>query len=298
MSFASPGSGKPDVTLSGQPIVIIGAPRSGTNMLRDVLSSLPGWHTWPCDEIPYIWRHGNRAFPHDELQPRHAHRQARNFIRRQFNAQTTKEHRFILEKTCANSLRPAFVAEVLPEARFLYIVRNGLDASASAMKRWRSDFDLSYSLAKARFVPWSDIPFYGWRYLANRLRRIQSEDKRLGIWGPAYEGMAEDAGRLSLAALSATQWRRCVENSDQQLATMPAGTVLKVRYEDFVADPQVELLRILEWLDVSIEDQSREAATSRVHRGSVGKATAHLQDEDLEEIRRIVQPRLNEHGYD
>ena len=42
-----------------QPVVIIGAARSGTNMLRDVLVKLPGVGTWPCDEINYIWRHGN-----------------------------------------------------------------------------------------------------------------------------------------------------------------------------------------------------------------------------------------------
>ena len=33
------------------PVVIIGAPRSGTNMLRDVLVGVGGYATWPCDEI-------------------------------------------------------------------------------------------------------------------------------------------------------------------------------------------------------------------------------------------------------
>ena len=43
--------------------MIIGAARSGTNMLRDVLTSLDGVDTWPCDEINYIWRHGNIRWP-------------------------------------------------------------------------------------------------------------------------------------------------------------------------------------------------------------------------------------------
>jgi hypothetical protein len=34
------------------------APCSGANMLRDVLTLLPGVATWPCDEINYTWRHG------------------------------------------------------------------------------------------------------------------------------------------------------------------------------------------------------------------------------------------------
>ena len=48
-------------------IVLVGAPRSGTNMLRDVLTALDGIGTWPCDEINYIWRHGNVRYPSDEL---------------------------------------------------------------------------------------------------------------------------------------------------------------------------------------------------------------------------------------
>ena len=37
------------------PVIIIGAPRSGTNMLRDILTNFEGIETWPCDEINYIW---------------------------------------------------------------------------------------------------------------------------------------------------------------------------------------------------------------------------------------------------
>ena len=40
--------------LGAKPVVIIGAPRSGTNMLRDVLCDWPGVVTWPCDEINLI----------------------------------------------------------------------------------------------------------------------------------------------------------------------------------------------------------------------------------------------------
>ena len=50
-----------------QKVIIIGAPRSGTNILRDVLTSFDGICTWPCDEINYIWRHGNAKYPSDEL---------------------------------------------------------------------------------------------------------------------------------------------------------------------------------------------------------------------------------------
>ena len=48
-------------------LIILGAPRSGTNSLRDSLTNIPGYYTWNCDEINYIWRYGNRDYPNDNL---------------------------------------------------------------------------------------------------------------------------------------------------------------------------------------------------------------------------------------
>ncbi|MCO6439705.1 MAG: hypothetical protein J5I81_01195 [Nitrococcus mobilis] len=87
-------------------VIIIGGPRSGTNMLRDVLTQIPGVASWPCDEINYIWRHGNVRYSSDEFMPAMATPAIRCYICRQFawvgrryDAQT------VVEKTCANSLR-------------------------------------------------------------------------------------------------------------------------------------------------------------------------------------------------
>ena len=57
-------------------LIIIGAPRSGTNMLRDLLCSIDGVGTWPCDEINYIWRHGNLKENTDEFKSHHASEKA------------------------------------------------------------------------------------------------------------------------------------------------------------------------------------------------------------------------------
>ncbi len=59
----------------------------------------------------------------------------------------------VVEKTCATSLRVEFVRAVLPDAKYVFITRDGLDAAASAMERWHAPLDLRYTAAKARFVP-------------------------------------------------------------------------------------------------------------------------------------------------
>ena len=67
-----------------QPVIIIGAARSGTNMLRDALAQFDGAATWPCDEINAIWRYRNFAFPTDELPTNAASDEVRRFIRAAF----------------------------------------------------------------------------------------------------------------------------------------------------------------------------------------------------------------------
>ena len=48
-----------DNSLPFKPLIIIGAGRSGTNALRDALTTFSKISSWPCDEINPIWRHGN-----------------------------------------------------------------------------------------------------------------------------------------------------------------------------------------------------------------------------------------------
>ena len=86
-------------------------------MLRDVLTSLPEFTTWPCDEINYVWRHGNVRYPSDEFPAELARPSVRAYIRSAFQQiGEGSPHEQVVEKTCANSLRVAFVNRVLPEA--------------------------------------------------------------------------------------------------------------------------------------------------------------------------------------
>ena len=66
------------------PVLIVGAGRSGTNALRDALTTLQDFKTWPCDEIDAIWRYGNLTVTHDELGVEHATPSIRNYIRKAF----------------------------------------------------------------------------------------------------------------------------------------------------------------------------------------------------------------------
>jgi len=281
-----------------QPVIIIGAPRSGTNILRDVLTSIDGCATWPCDEINYIWRHGNVRYPTDEFPQELARPDVVRFIRKKFDIiATQKDAQFVIEKTCANSLRVAFIEKVFPEAKFIFLVRDGIDVVHSAIKRWTAPLDIPYLLAKAKFVPISDLPYYFLRYLLNRLHKLISKEKRLSFWGPVIKDMPMLTQQHNLQEICALQWQRCVELSGDAFDKMPSEKWLQIHYENFVKNSEQELKRICDFLDISVDRQEITRAVSNVSDKMVGTGHRAISKHELEKLTNLIGRTLIRYGY-
>ena len=147
-------------------LIIIGAPRSGTNILRDVLTSLDGFVTWPCDEINYIWRHGNVNHGTDELTVTNARSSVITYIQRQFSKLARKSNAsVVVEKTCANSLRVGFVNRVIPDARLF------------SLPKWDGCCWFIFAeMESALRFPLRFFPLYASRYLVSRIFRFYSKN--------------------------------------------------------------------------------------------------------------------------
>lgn len=281
------------------PIVIIGAPRSGTNMLRDLLTSFPGFGTWPCDEINPIWRHGNTGHPSDALGPELATPAVTAFIRGRFEAFERRGNlSVVVEKTCANSLRVPFVDRVLPDARYVFIVRDGYDAAASAEKRWHARAEVGYLLAKARWAPVSDLPRYGARFLRNRWHKMTSGEKRLASWGPTLDGMQDLLAAHPVDEVCAHQWRACVEASLDAFDGIDPGRMHRIRYEDVVGEPAAALASLSRFVGVETPDLSDHPSFSGISPRSVGKGRGDLGEEGIGRLRPIIAPTMDRLGYE
>ncbi len=282
-----------------QPVIIIGAARSGTNMLRNCLATLEDIDTWPCDEINLIWRHGNRNFPSDELLPSHANPVAKRYIRLFFD-KFAKDNKlkYLVEKTCANSLRIPFINEVIREAKYIYIIRDGRDASASTMKRWKASVEPTYLLKKIRFVPISDIPYYGVRFLRNRWHQLKDKEKKQAYWGPRIASLEKNIAQYSFAELCARQWVETVRASQKGFSEIGKENVCSIHYEDFIQNPQKEMTKIVEFLGYPFTPEVVERSVARVRSDSVGKWKKDLSLEDQQIIEKICKPVLEELGYE
>jgi hypothetical protein len=223
----------------------------------------------------------------------------RKYIRRQFRRLATKNDlRFVIEKTCANSLRVGFVDRVLPEAKYIFIRRNGFDAIASATKRWTADLDLPYLFRKARFVPISDLPYYATRYARNRCYRLVARERRVAYWGPRFDGLDEVLKSGNVDEVSAIQWKRCVESAADAFETMPEDKYIDVEYERFVREPTRELKRIVDFVGLPADACSIRTATEGVTNSSVGLGRGDQDRERTDRIRPLIEDVLRRFGYE
>jgi len=278
------------------PVVIIGAPRSGTNLLRDLLCQARGFGTWPCDEINLLWRHGNARHPDDALPPAAATPAVVRGLRRGFaDIARLTGARTVVEKTCANSLRVAFVDRVLPDARYLFIVRDGRDAAASAVRRFSAPMDWRYTLRKLRYVPAGDVPRYALDFARNRATRLLHRDRRLAFWGPKFPGHADFARHAPVPEICARQWRECVESAARDFASIDPARVLELRYESLVRRPRESLAAAFGFLGVP--NAASSVDISHVSASGIGRGRERL-DDGRGRALAWMQPALAAFGYD
>lgn len=273
-----------------QPVVILGAGRSGTNLLRDGITLFLDVATWPCDEVNYLWRYGWKNHPTDEFTRDMATETLRRKIVAGFDWVANRYRaKWVVEKTCANTLRVGYVDEILPTAKFVHITRNGYDVTASAIKRWTAPVEPLYLARKARFVPVMDLPYYAARFVGARIRRLRDKERSLPTWGPRFDGMCQLRASQPLSVVCANQWRRCVESAAEQLRTVPRERVISINYESLIAEPQRTLAAVVDFLGIPRDETALNAFRDSIRSGSVGAGVRSLSPQDFLAVRPIIE---------
>ncbi|WP_404455394.1 sulfotransferase [Virgibacillus necropolis] len=283
------------------PVIIIGAGRSGTNMLRDTLTKIDGVNTWPCDEINYIWRHYNVSHPTDEFTREMATKKVKNYIQHEFDKMASESNTsHLLEKTCANSLRAGFVHEIYPSAKYIHIIRDGRDVVESAKKRWTASLEPSYISQKVKYVPKSDLPYYGFKYFTNRIYKLFSKENRLAYWGPNFNGLEELLRQnVTLEEVCAHQWKQSVDRATEAFETIPKDQVYTVYYEDLTKEPIRYLKSICDFLNIDYTNELLSSITSEINNKSVGKGKSKLSERNiLDKVNSIIKNTMEKHHYE
>jgi hypothetical protein len=271
-----------------QPLILIGAARSGTRLVRDLIAEHPDVDKVAYD-VNYIWRLGNETVPHDELSIELLTPQIQQRIWRKFESFRSGAP-FLIEKTVQNCLRVPYVCAVFPKARFIYLIRNGWDVVESAYREWTAPPDWGYILKKARTFPLTEAFGYALDYAGGTFRRLMTQDKTKisTTWGPRYTGIDEDIATKEVLEVCAIQWARSVEKSLFDLSSLSAEQVLTIRYEEFVQRPAEHLQQIAQFAGFDPGPYAQLSALQKVSPGHIGKGFRQLSTEQ----RALVQPHL------
>jgi hypothetical protein len=225
-----------------RPIFIIGAPRSGTSLLYAILrqsSKLKHWpgeshEIWEADYHPAL-----RGWSSNSLDASDLNDEAAARIRRNFFLVTGRNH-FLLDKTPRNALRVPFVDALFPDARYIYLQRDGRENINSLINAWRTPRYRTYQLPEPHSIPGVDPQW--WKFVL-------------------YPGWGDDTqGPLELVC--ARQWMSCNDHALAASKDIGLDRWVEIRYEDLIEKPIDEVERILDFLELPFEGGIKEKAAA------------------------------------
>ncbi len=187
----------------------------------------------------------------------------------------------LLEKTPENCLRLPFLLALFPEARFVYVTRDGRDNIHSLMEGWRHPHAFpGYAVPATVRIPgdvrgrWAFTLIPGWRELLDR----------------------------PLEEVCAWQWRRCNEAVLAHQATPAARErYFQLRYEDWIAAPTIWLPRLASFLHLDYTKELTTLATELPEINVVSTPGRRKWEQSnrpaIERILPLIQPLQEQLGY-
>lgn len=237
------------------PVIILSAPRSGSTLLFEYLTSLLGT-SWIGGESHRVYRNfpqlgiANASFDSASLNESHADDECKTLFRNNmaFLLRNSQSQLFVenpegflsngpvlIEKTPRNALNIPFLNRIFPDAKYIFLHRSPADNIASIMEAWH------IGLKTGRFVTFPHLPGWdrrGWCFLLPL-------------------GWRDMIGK-SLAEIAQFQWRVSNETIIKDLRKLPRERCTTVSYEALLAKPQQELNRLLSFAGIESTDHSHE----------------------------------------
>jgi len=249
------------------------------------------------NEPRHVWVWGNAYRRDDVLTAKDARPLVKRHIRRVFSNFLERSGKpRLLEKTPSNCLRLPFIQQVFPDARFVHIFRDGR-AVLRSTRKMQSAQPAGHWVVKriAGTPPWE------WPALAPRFWRTfgaRALGRPMRYWGPCPPGWRRWVEDDPRHVILAKQWVGSVEATLEFRDTAQPEHWLDIRYEDLVADPIVQLRRVLAFADLREDPDHLERVRQVVDPTRQAKWRTEVEDSVLEDTRSVFEPVLGRLGYD
>jgi hypothetical protein len=272
------------------PVFVVGCSRSGTTITYETLAAAPqflkfGW------EIPQFWNglYGplnngwhSEAAGAEQARPEHRDAAFRYFYQRLGTG-------WVLDKTCINTLRIPYLYKLFPQAKFVFIQRDGRDNISSMMDGWRMGrvdgrFELSQffgpfpepvSINNGEFKEWAFFLAPGW----------------------------QQYNHSSLEEVCAFQWMSANRMALEAKALVPAEQWIHLRYEDIFERPVEMYQEAFDRIGIPFTAELRQRCANLQPTSEVkGKPKKQKwKEHNPDAITRIlptIRPLMLQMGYD
>ncbi len=246
----------PRKTPPTRPIFVLGAPRSGTTVLFDVLNHAPGVASLDR-ETGVIWdtfhRVEDAGWASHEVSPEDVSPAERRYL--YWAIDRLALGRRYLDKLPRNTLRVAYLKELFPDASFVFLRRDGRAVVSSLMTGWRSGPRFGRGMVPP--IPLRIEGYEGttWKFLLP----------------PGWETYAQGH---RLAEVCAFQWTSANESVLGAKAAVEPSRWVEVAYEEMVEAPRATAERVLGELGLS----------------PAGEALRYADELDLHVTKKAVTP--------
>ncbi|WP_170125975.1 sulfotransferase family protein [Pelagimonas varians] len=257
-------------------LFIVGAGRSGTNLLSRMLEHAGGFSD--LSENRYIWNYKQRYRSTDRRLPEEANEAVSTYIRRHYAVMSETHSGVLIDKTPGNALRLDFVSQIFPEAKIVNIVRDGRANVLSRSALWDEEGLLSdgtrpgmltrYMRRIRRMralgnLPNDRIP----AFLADNMPALASRIllRRATLSGERVAGLREIEQRHGTRIARAVQWREVATFAAIEGRALGPDRYHEVGFENMLRNPRqtAEALftflghdggaRSADWLDAKLD---------------------------------------------
>lgn len=266
--------------LDPRPVFIVGCPRSGTTFTASALGAVTGFADLGevsrlKAAIPELYgaaQDGRAEVVTNELRTIVSRSQRAAMAARRRGIEQTPESTYLIPE----------LARAFPRAHFIHLLRDGRDVVASLIERgWLAGDAGNLVTARAGGEAMDDAghPFGGYaRFWVEPGRELEFEQ-------------ASEPRRCAWA------WRRYVTAARTALAELPADRVTTIRYESLTADPEKVARQLSAELGAPASAAELAHALGSAHPRSVGKFTARIGADCLDEVLAEIAALLANLGY-
>ncbi len=270
----------PQLRTVHKPIFIIGTGRSGTTILGTLLSihrevgflNEPKalWHSiYPDEDLVGSYSRGLAKY---RLSAQDASESIRATSHKLYGAYlTATASKRVVDKYPELVFRIPFVKELFPDAKFLFLVRNGWDTCQS-IEGWSQKKGVE---VHAEEHDWWGADKRKWKLLWDQ---VLSTDEQFKLLLPVRDELENP---IDMAAL---EWIISMQEGLRYLQEFP-DCMYKLHYEELVAQPQTSLTQLLDFCELSSDKRFINYACQRL---------TPNQPRDKVSLHQLLQPIFNQ----